>query len=239
MNDPTWALTYGSFLYCHFHYHRLQLVCPLLALRLWRVANWSLFLIDCFLFHLVCPLVHVLSGLYTPTSAHLFPHLVWPSHKLKVSSTGNEEGPTKSWRIRGGLPISRFSRQEVLSHNRDRQLQQPQSEGRALSTTIRTTMTSQAIRCPCQGVIHQVISPVKAYKRIAENPRIFLSDNALNPHHNPHHNLHHSPLRREPPRPRRQRTTNHRPPSQITPGMHQARGIDALGGLPLHGRHPP
>jgi hypothetical protein len=162
-----------------------------------------------------------------------------PSHKLKVSSTGNEEEPTKSWRIRGGLPISRFSRQEVLNHSRDRQLRQPQCEGRALSTTIRTTMTSQAIRCPCQGVIHQVISPAKAYKRIAENLRIFPSDNALNPHPNPHPNLRHSPPHREPPRPRKQRPTNHRLASQILPGMRQVKEIDVLGGQPLHGQHPP
>lgn len=162
-----------------------------------------------------------------------------PSHKLKISSTGNEEEPTKSWRIRGGLPISHFSRQEVLNHSRDHQLQQPQCEGRALSTTIPTTMTSQAIRCPCQGVIHQVISPAKAYKRIAGNPRIFPSDNAPNPHHKPHPNLHHSPPRREPPRPRKQRPTNHRLLYQTTPGMRQAKETDVRGGLPLHGRHPP
>jgi hypothetical protein len=118
-----------------------------------------------------------------------------PSHKLNALSTGYEEEPTKSWQIRGDLPINRSSMQEVLSHSNDRRLQHLQSEEGALLTTIPTMMTSQAIRCPCREAIHQATSPVKAYKRTVENPQIFLSDNVPNPLHNLLHSLLHNLLR--------------------------------------------
>ena len=139
-----------------------------------------------------------------------------PSHKLNALSTGYEEEPTKSWQIRGGLPINRSSMQEVLNHSNDHRLQHLQSEEGALLTTIPTMMTSQATRCPCREAIRQVISPVKAYKRTVENPQIFLSDNAPNPLHNllqyPQRSQHYNPLHRERPRAQGQSLTNPRLP---------------------------
>jgi len=158
-----------------------------LALRFWHIANWSVFLVDCSLSRLIRPPVVFALPLQLTSS----PTSPGPSHKLNALSTGDEEEPTKSWQIRGDLPINRSSMQEVLNHSNDRRLQHLQFGEGALLTTIPTIPTSQAIRCPCREAIHQVISPVKAYKRTAENPQIFLSDNVPNPLHN----LLHNPLR--------------------------------------------
>lgn len=238
---PTWALAYGSFLY--YHNHRQQLAYPpfphftVLAHRqLGCFPSWLFFITS---YSTTCIRIVVFALPLQLTSSPTSPG---PSHKLNALSTGDEEEPTKSWQIRGDLPINHSSIQEVLNHSNDRRLQHLQFEEGALLTTIPTMMTSQAIRCPCREAIHQVISPVKAYKRTAENLQIFLSDNVPNPLHNLLHNplrsQHYSPLHKEQARAQGQLLTNPRLPHLTTPAMHRARAIDVLDDLPLHGRRP-
>lgn len=218
----------------HSHIIIKQLRRPSLLLQPWCIANQVLFVADCILLHIILllfkrptllcsTLLCCSSPPSTPTSS---PTSTGPSHELNSLLAGNEEGPTKPWRIRGGLPISRFSKQGEFNH-RDRLLPRRQPRGLPLSTMIPTTMTSPAIRCHCPGAIHQGISLARAYKRTVENLPIFLFANAPNP------------LLNQPgkgPRLPPEQLPNQLTRPQTTPGMPRVREIDEPGDLQLHGR---
>src|SRR6478609_7689935 len=68
-----------------------------LALRLWRIANWCVFLVDCSLSHLIRPLVYVLWSLLSHFSSPLPP----PRLVQVTSSTPCPQAMKKNLRSHG------------------------------------------------------------------------------------------------------------------------------------------